>query len=69
MACNMLKFFNKQKINKEFRRKAALVSCGTLQVLHCKCGRHKKEKVSGSGGLQLIGNTWLALFCNLQLHV
>uniref|UniRef100_A0A8C3L291 Interleukin-7 n=1 Tax=Chrysolophus pictus TaxID=9089 RepID=A0A8C3L291_CHRPC len=45
MACNMLKFFNKQKINKEFRRKAALVSCGTLQVLQCKCGRHKKEKV------------------------
>uniref|UniRef100_G1NGE3 Interleukin-7 n=1 Tax=Meleagris gallopavo TaxID=9103 RepID=G1NGE3_MELGA len=48
LACNMLKFFNKQKINKEFRRKAALVSCGTLQVLQCKCGRHKKEKVSGS---------------------
>uniref|UniRef100_A0A803XUA7 Interleukin-7 n=1 Tax=Meleagris gallopavo TaxID=9103 RepID=A0A803XUA7_MELGA len=61
LACNMLKFFNKQKINKEFRRKAALVSCGTLQVLQCKCGRHKKEKVSGSGGLQLIGSTWLIL--------
>uniref|UniRef100_A0A8C2YBG3 Interleukin-7 n=3 Tax=Coturnix japonica TaxID=93934 RepID=A0A8C2YBG3_COTJA len=45
MACNMLRFFNKQKINKEFRRKAALVSCGTLQVLQCKCERHKKEKV------------------------
>ncbi|XP_035402235.1 interleukin-7-like isoform X1 [Cygnus olor] len=45
MACNMLKFFNKQKISKEFRWKAALVSCGTLQVLQCKCERHKKEKV------------------------
>lgn len=50
MACNMLKFFNKQKIIKEFRWKAALVSCGTLQVLQCKCERHKKEKVSGSDG-------------------
>ncbi|XP_075599956.1 interleukin-7 [Balearica regulorum gibbericeps] len=45
MACNMLRFFHKQKISKEFRWKAALVSCGTLQVLQCKCERHKKEKV------------------------
>ncbi|XP_035402236.1 interleukin-7-like isoform X2 [Cygnus olor] len=59
MACNMLKFFNKQKISKEFRWKAALVSCGTLQVLQCKCERHKKEKVSGSDGLQFTGSTWL----------
>ncbi|NXL10388.1 IL7 protein, partial [Mesembrinibis cayennensis] len=44
MACNMLRFFHKKKINKEFRWKAALVSCGTLQVLQCKCERHKKEK-------------------------
>uniref|UniRef100_A0A8C0HDW8 Interleukin-7 n=1 Tax=Buteo japonicus TaxID=224669 RepID=A0A8C0HDW8_9AVES len=48
MACNMLRFFHKQKISKDFRWKAALVSCGTLQVLQCKCERHKKEKVSGS---------------------
>uniref|UniRef100_A0A663MWN6 Interleukin-7 n=1 Tax=Athene cunicularia TaxID=194338 RepID=A0A663MWN6_ATHCN len=45
MACNMLRFFHKQKISKDYRRKAALVSCGTLQVLECKCERHKKEKV------------------------
>ncbi|KAK2528646.1 hypothetical protein Q9966_009726 [Columba livia] len=44
MACNMLRFFHKQKISKDFRWKAALVSCGTLQVLQCKCERHKKEK-------------------------
>ncbi|KAF1494941.1 Interleukin-7, partial [Eudyptula minor novaehollandiae] len=44
MACNMLRFFHKQKISKSFRWKAALVSCGTLQVLQCKCERHKKEK-------------------------
>ncbi|NWS67945.1 IL7 protein, partial [Crotophaga sulcirostris] len=43
MACNMLRFFGRQKISKDFRRKAALVSCGTLQVLHCKCETHKKE--------------------------
>ncbi|XP_030301660.1 interleukin-7 [Calypte anna] len=45
MACNMLKFFHKQKISKNFRWKAAFVSCGTLQVLQCKCERNKKEKV------------------------
>ncbi|XP_064363440.1 interleukin-7 isoform X1 [Dromaius novaehollandiae] len=45
MACNMLKFFHKQKISKDFRWKAALVSCGTLQVLQCKCERNKKEKI------------------------
>ncbi|XP_074673046.1 interleukin-7 isoform X3 [Strix aluco] len=45
MACNMLRFFHKQKISKDYRWKAALVSCGTLQVLQCKCERHKKEKV------------------------
>ncbi|XP_009957075.1 PREDICTED: interleukin-7-like, partial [Leptosomus discolor] len=45
MACNMLRFFHKQKISKDFRWKAALVSCRTLQVLQCKCERHKKEKV------------------------
>ncbi|XP_061851618.1 uncharacterized protein LOC104552166 isoform X2 [Colius striatus] len=45
MACNMLRFFHKQKISKDFRWKAALVSCGTLQVLQCKCERNKKEKV------------------------
>nr|XP_054500101.1 interleukin-7 [Agelaius phoeniceus] len=45
MACNMLRFFNKQRINKAFRQKAAFVSCGTLQVLQCKCERPKKEKV------------------------
>ncbi|XP_076188298.1 interleukin-7 [Aptenodytes patagonicus] len=45
MACNMLRFFHKQKISKSFRWKAALVSCGTLQLLQCKCERHKKEKV------------------------
>ncbi|NXP55905.1 IL7 protein, partial [Heliornis fulica] len=44
MACNMLRFFNKQKISKDLKWKAALVSCGTLQVLQCKCERHKKEK-------------------------
>ncbi|NWQ77286.1 IL7 protein, partial [Columbina picui] len=44
MACNMLRFFHKQKISKDFRWKAALVSCGTLQVLQCKCERQKKEK-------------------------
>uniref|UniRef100_A0A8D0F6Q4 Interleukin-7 n=1 Tax=Strix occidentalis caurina TaxID=311401 RepID=A0A8D0F6Q4_STROC len=45
MACNMLRFFHKQKISKDYRWKAALVSCGTLHVLQCKCERHKKEKV------------------------
>ncbi|XP_037237792.1 interleukin-7 isoform X3 [Falco biarmicus] len=45
MACNMLRFFHKQKISKDFRWKAALVSCGTLQLLQCKCERLKKEKV------------------------
>ncbi|KAF2981959.1 hypothetical protein EK904_011913, partial [Melospiza melodia maxima] len=45
MACNMLRFFYKQRINKAFRQKAAFVSCGTLQVLQCKCERRKKEKV------------------------
>ncbi|XP_068042403.1 interleukin-7 [Anomalospiza imberbis] len=45
MACNMLRFFNKQRISKAFRQKAAFVSCGTLQVLQCKCERPKKEKV------------------------
>ncbi|NXP78125.1 IL7 protein, partial [Ramphastos sulfuratus] len=44
MACNMLKFFQKQRLSRDFRRKAALVSCGTLQVLQCKCESHKKEK-------------------------
>ncbi|KGL73224.1 Interleukin-7, partial [Tinamus guttatus] len=44
MACNMLKFFNKQKINKDFRWKATSVSCGTLNILECRCERHKKEK-------------------------
>ncbi|XP_039404117.1 interleukin-7 [Corvus cornix cornix] len=45
MACNMLRFFNKTRISKAFRWKAAFVSCGTLQVLQCKCERPKKEKV------------------------
>ncbi|KAM6283055.1 interleukin-7 isoform 2-T2 [Porphyrio hochstetteri] len=45
MACNMLRFFNKRKISKDFRWKAALVSCGTLQVLQCKCETLKKENV------------------------
>ncbi|KAL2308271.1 hypothetical protein Nmel_001283 [Mimus melanotis] len=44
MACNMLRFYNKRRISKAFREKAAFVSCGTLQVLQCKC-RTKKEKV------------------------
>ncbi|NXN91899.1 IL7 protein, partial [Rhinopomastus cyanomelas] len=44
MACNMLRLFQKQKINRRFRWKAALVSCGTLQVLQCRCERHRKEK-------------------------
>ncbi|NXQ36379.1 IL7 protein, partial [Alaudala cheleensis] len=44
MACNMLRFLNKQRINKAFRWKAAFISCGTLQVLQCKCERPKKEK-------------------------
>ncbi|NWJ03066.1 IL7 protein, partial [Crypturellus undulatus] len=44
MACNMLKFSNKQKINKDFRWKATSVSCGTLNILECRCERHKKEK-------------------------
>ncbi|KFQ57865.1 Interleukin-7, partial [Pelecanus crispus] len=44
MACNMFRFFHKQKISKDFRWKAALVACRTLQVLQCKCERHKKEK-------------------------
>ncbi|NXC89786.1 IL7 protein, partial [Cercotrichas coryphoeus] len=43
MACNMLRFYKKQRISKAFREKAAFVSCGTLQVLQCKC-RTKKEK-------------------------
>ncbi|NXB15390.1 IL7 protein, partial [Rhagologus leucostigma] len=43
MACNMLRFFNKKRISKAFRWKAAFVSCGTLQVLQCKCERSKKE--------------------------
>ncbi|NWV50334.1 IL7 protein, partial [Daphoenositta chrysoptera] len=43
MACNMLRFFTKKKISKAFRRKAAFVSCETLQVLQCKCERLKKE--------------------------
>ncbi|KAI1243465.1 hypothetical protein IHE44_0001088 [Lamprotornis superbus] len=44
MACNMLRFYNKRRISKAFREKAAFVSCGTLQVLQCKC-RTKREKV------------------------
>ncbi|PKU32203.1 hypothetical protein llap_17493 [Limosa lapponica baueri] len=44
MACNMLRFFHKQKISRELRWKAALVSCGTLQVLQCRCERLRKEK-------------------------
>uniref|UniRef100_U3K1R5 Interleukin-7 n=1 Tax=Ficedula albicollis TaxID=59894 RepID=U3K1R5_FICAL len=44
MACNMLRFYKKQRISKALREKAAFVSCGTLQVLQCKC-RTKKEKV------------------------
>ncbi|NXV02344.1 IL7 protein, partial [Cettia cetti] len=44
MACNMLRFLNKQRISKAFRQKAAFVSCGTLRVLQCKCQRPKKEK-------------------------
>ncbi|NWU89887.1 IL7 protein, partial [Upupa epops] len=43
MACNMLRLFQKQRINRHFRWKAALVSCGTLHILQCKCERHKKE--------------------------
>ncbi|XP_027545814.1 interleukin-7 [Neopelma chrysocephalum] len=45
MACNMLRFFHKQRISKAFRWKAAFVSCGTLQVLKCKCEGHRKEKI------------------------
>ncbi|OXB61544.1 hypothetical protein ASZ78_010747 [Callipepla squamata] len=46
MACNMLKLLEtKQKFNKEFRRKAALVSCRTLRVLTCKCEEDKIDKV------------------------
>ncbi|XP_015475531.1 interleukin-7 [Parus major] len=45
MACNMLRFLNKQRISKAFRWKAAFVSCWTLQVLQCKCGRPKIAKV------------------------
>lgn len=59
MACNMLRFFHKQKISKDFRWRAALVSCGTLQVLQCKCERHRKEKVSGSENLQFTVSMWL----------
>ncbi|NWZ74765.1 IL7 protein, partial [Poecile atricapillus] len=44
MACNMLRFLNKQRINKAFRWKAAFVSCWTLQVLQCKCERPKIAK-------------------------
>ncbi|NWU43273.1 IL7 protein, partial [Hylia prasina] len=44
MACNMLRFLNKQRISKGFREKAAFVSCRTLRVLQCKCERPKKEK-------------------------
>ncbi|NXK96806.1 IL7 protein, partial [Formicarius rufipectus] len=44
MACNMLRFFRKERISKAFRWKAAFVACGTLQVLQCKCEGHKKEK-------------------------
>uniref|UniRef100_A0A8C0UMX4 Interleukin-7 n=1 Tax=Cyanistes caeruleus TaxID=156563 RepID=A0A8C0UMX4_CYACU len=46
MACNMLRFLNKQRISKAFRWKAAFVSCWTLQVLQCKCERPKTAKVS-----------------------
>ncbi|NWW49688.1 IL7 protein, partial [Pedionomus torquatus] len=44
MACNMLRFFPKQKVGRELRWRAALVSCGTLQVLQCRCERLRKEK-------------------------
>ncbi|NXJ69221.1 IL7 protein, partial [Rostratula benghalensis] len=44
MACNMLRFFQKQKIGRELRWRVALVSCGTLQVLQCTCERLRKEK-------------------------
>ncbi|XP_067409936.1 interleukin-7 [Emydura macquarii macquarii] len=39
MACDLLKFFNKQKINRDFRWQTALVSCMTLDILHCRCDR------------------------------
>ncbi|NXG41608.1 IL7 protein, partial [Psilopogon haemacephalus] len=43
MACNMLRFFQKQRLSRDFRWKVALVSCRTLQVLQCKCERYKKK--------------------------
>ncbi|NXX39914.1 IL7 protein, partial [Tricholaema leucomelas] len=43
MACNMLRLGHKRRL-RDFRWKAALVSCGTLQVLQCRCQRHKKVR-------------------------
>ncbi|XP_075776596.1 interleukin-7 [Pelodiscus sinensis] len=44
MACDLLKFFYKQKINEEFRWRTAHVSCMTLDILHCKCDKWSKRK-------------------------
>ncbi|CAM5089422.1 unnamed protein product [Eretmochelys imbricata] len=44
MACDLLKFFNKQKINKDFRWQTAVVSCMTLEILQCRCDRGNKNR-------------------------
>ncbi|XP_043363622.1 interleukin-7 isoform X2 [Dermochelys coriacea] len=44
MACDLLKFFNKQKINKDFRWQTALVSCMTLEILQCRCDRGSRNR-------------------------
>ncbi|XP_053873099.1 interleukin-7 isoform X3 [Malaclemys terrapin pileata] len=44
MACDMLKFFYKKKINKDFRWQTARVSCMTLEILHCRCDREQKNR-------------------------
>ncbi|XP_030409179.1 interleukin-7 isoform X5 [Gopherus evgoodei] len=44
MACDMLKFFYKKKINKDFRWQTARVSCMTLEILRCRCDRESKNR-------------------------
>ncbi|XP_074841825.1 interleukin-7-like [Carettochelys insculpta] len=45
MACDLLKFFRKQKISIDFRWQTALVSCMTLDILRCKCDRPRAGDV------------------------
>uniref|UniRef100_A0A8C8RSP3 Interleukin-7 n=1 Tax=Pelusios castaneus TaxID=367368 RepID=A0A8C8RSP3_9SAUR len=75
MACDLLKFFYKQKINGDFRWQAALVSCMTLDILHCKCnrvGRIKKvclevtQKSKDTQGAQNHKNKCCQELCELK---